>query len=64
VGSHYSLEKARVIYKQLTRKTVGEPRVEAGYNISAVVPANRKRRQKGNTVSDEEVKYSYWALIT
>jgi hypothetical protein len=25
-----------------------------------VVPARRKRRQKGNTVSDEMVKYSYW----
>jgi hypothetical protein len=24
------------------------------------VPARRKRRQKGNTVSDEAVKYSYW----
>jgi hypothetical protein len=35
-------------------------RVEAGKNTSTVVPARRKRRQKGNTVSDETVKYSYW----
>jgi hypothetical protein len=27
---------------------------------STVVPARRKRRQKGNAVSDETVKYSYW----
>jgi hypothetical protein len=26
--------------------------------------ASRKRQQKGNTVSDETVKYGYWALIT
>jgi hypothetical protein len=36
------------------------PRVEAGLNTSTVVPASRKRRQKGNAVSDETVKYSYW----
>jgi hypothetical protein len=29
-----------------------------------VVAASRKRRQKGNAVSDETVKYGYWALIT
>jgi hypothetical protein len=28
-----------------------------------LVPASRKRRQKGKTVSDETVKYSYWALL-
>jgi hypothetical protein len=38
--------------------------VEAGYNTSTVVPASRKRRQKGNTVSDETVKYGYWSLIS
>jgi hypothetical protein len=41
------------------------PRVEAGYSTSTVVPASRKRRrQNGNTVSDETVKYGYCALIT
>jgi hypothetical protein len=40
------------------------PRVEAGYNTSTAVPASRKRRQKGNTVSDEPVKYGYWELMT
>jgi hypothetical protein len=39
-------------------------KLEAGYNTSTVVPANRKRRQKGNTVSEETVNYGYWALIT
>jgi hypothetical protein len=28
------------------------------------VEESPKRRQKGNTVSDETVKYSYWALMT
>jgi hypothetical protein len=36
--------------------------VEAGYNTSTVVPASRKRRQKGNTVSDETAKYGYWSF--
>jgi hypothetical protein len=34
-----------------------------GLEYFIVVPASRKRRQKGNTVSDETVKYSYWALL-
>jgi hypothetical protein len=40
------------------------PRVEAGYNTSTVVPVSRKRRHKGNTVSDETVKYGYWSSVT
>jgi hypothetical protein len=39
------------------------PRVEEGWNTSTVVPASRKRRQKGNTVSDEAVQYG-WAVMT
>jgi hypothetical protein len=27
-------------------------------------PASRKRRQKGNTVSDETVMYGYWSSVT
>jgi hypothetical protein len=30
------------------------------YLHRSVVPARRKRRQKGNAVSDETVKYGYW----
>jgi hypothetical protein len=30
------------------------PRVEAGKNTSTVIPANRKRRQKGNSVVSGE----------
>jgi hypothetical protein len=36
------------------------PRVEAGKNTSTVIPANRKRRWKGNpVVSDQTVIYGY-----
>jgi hypothetical protein len=36
------------------------PRVEADKNTSTVIPANRKRRRKGNpVVSDETVMYGY-----
>jgi hypothetical protein len=38
-------------------------RVEAGSNISTVVPASRKRRRGGNTVSDETVMYGYWSSV-
>jgi nicotinamide riboside transporter PnuC len=32
--------------------------------VTTVVPASRKRRHKGNTVSDEMAKYGYWPLMT
>jgi hypothetical protein len=41
------------------------PRVEAGKNTSTVIPASRKRRQKGNlVVSDETVMYGYETSAT
>jgi hypothetical protein len=40
------------------------PRVEACKNTSTVVPASRKRRRSGNTVSDETVMYCYWSSVT
>jgi hypothetical protein len=41
------------------------PRVEAGKNTSTVIPASRKRRQKGNpVVSDETVMYGYESSAT
>jgi hypothetical protein len=40
------------------------PRVEAGDNTSTAVPASRKRRRRGNTVSDETVMYGYWSSVT
>jgi hypothetical protein len=41
------------------------PRVEAGKNTSTVVPASRKRRQKGNpVVSGETVIYGYESSAT
>jgi hypothetical protein len=39
-------------------------RVEAGWNTSIAVPVSRKRRHKGNTVSDETVMYGYWSSVT
>jgi hypothetical protein len=39
--------------------------VEAGKNTSAVIPASRKRRRKGNpVVSDETVMYGYESSAT
>jgi hypothetical protein len=35
-----------------------------GPRLTVRVPASRKRRQKGNTVSHETVKYGYWVLLT
>jgi hypothetical protein len=43
-------------YTRMRVRTLYIPRVKAGYNTSTVVPASRKRRQNGNTVSDETVK--------
>jgi hypothetical protein len=41
------------------------PRVEAGKNTSAVIPANRKRRRKGNpVVSGETVTFGYESSAT
>jgi hypothetical protein len=41
------------------------PRVEAGRNTSTVIPASRKRRQKGNpVVSDETVMFAYESSAT
>jgi hypothetical protein len=41
------------------------PRVEAGKNTSTVIPACRKRRQKGNpVVSDKTVMYGYESFAT
>jgi hypothetical protein len=54
----------RLIVGRNVTLTEKEPRVEVGYNTSTVVPASCKRRQKGNTVSDEMVEYGYWVLIT
>jgi hypothetical protein len=51
-------------YNSTNTAKLAEPRVEAGQNTSTAVPANRKRRQKGNTVSDETVKCGYWASVT
>jgi hypothetical protein len=42
-----------------------DPRVEAGKNTCTVIPASRKRRQKGNpVVSDETVMYGYESSAT
>jgi hypothetical protein len=39
--------------------------VETGKNTSTVIPASRKRRQKGNSVvSDETVMYGYESSVT
>jgi hypothetical protein len=43
------------------RLTVGR---KTNSNSNSRVPASRKSRQKGNTVSDETVKYGYWVLMT
>jgi hypothetical protein len=41
------------------------PCVEAGKNISTVIPASRKRRRKGNPViTDETVMYDYESSAT
>jgi hypothetical protein len=41
------------------------PRVEASKNTSTVIPASRKRRQKGNpVVSGETVMYGYESSAT
>jgi hypothetical protein len=41
------------------------PRVEAGRNTSAVIPASRKRRREGNpVVSEETVMYGYESSAT
>jgi hypothetical protein len=41
------------------------PRVKAGKNTSTVIPASRKRLQKGNpVVSDETVMYGYESSAT
>jgi hypothetical protein len=39
------------------------PRVETGSNTSTVVPASRKRRRRGTTVSEETVMYGYWSSV-
>jgi hypothetical protein len=35
-----------------------------GLEYSTAVPASRKRRRRGNTVSDETVMYGYWFSVT
>jgi hypothetical protein len=37
--------------------------VGAGEYTSSVVPARRKKRRTGNTVSDEKVMYGYWTSV-
>jgi hypothetical protein len=39
-----------------------DPRVEAGKNTSTVIPASRKRRQKGNPVVSDETVMHAWPL--
>jgi hypothetical protein len=40
-----------------------QPRVEASWNTSTAVPANRKRRRRGKPVLDEMVMYGYWSSV-
>jgi hypothetical protein len=48
---------ARLTSRQTGRLTVGHK-----LTSTSVGPASRKRRQKGNTVSDETAKYGYWSF--
>jgi hypothetical protein len=57
IAALYAASAAQITIRQAEGHY--HPRVEAGWNTSPVVPASRKRRQKGYTISDETVKYGY-----
>jgi hypothetical protein len=62
-AQHQARKPCLVTQTSLTISTLRVDWIGAGYfryKFHRRVPARRKRRQKGNTVSDETVKYSYW----